>query len=87
MLFSFTVVQWLITVPALTSAPLLTSYGFGVDWLQEVKGKQHKDCHQKDSAHQCQQHVAADEQSVNYLQEKESNEVISINRNNLHFHW
>lgn len=52
------------------SAPSLTSYGFGIDWLQEVKGKQHKERHQKYSAHQCQQHVAADEQSVNYLQEK-----------------
>lgn len=78
----------LITAPALTSAPSLTSDGFGIDWLQEVKGKQHEERHQKDGTHQCQQHVAADEQSVNYLQEKdESDEVIvSSNWNYFHFH-
>lgn len=92
MSFSFPVVLerslvMLITVQALTSVPLLTSYGFGIDWLQEVKGKQHKERHQKDSTHQGQQHVAADEQIVNYLQEKdESDEVIPINWNKLHFH-
>lgn len=54
----------------LTSAPSLTPDGFGIDWLQEVKGKQHEERHQKDGTHQGQQHVAADEQSVNDLQEK-----------------
>lgn len=52
-----------------------------------MEGEQHKDRHQKDSAHQRQQHVAAYEQGVNYLQGKEEpDEVISINWNDLHFH-
>lgn len=44
-----------------------------------MKGKQHKEGHKKDDAHQGQQNVAADEQSVHYLQEKDdSDELISI---------
>lgn len=44
-----------------------------------MKGKQHKEGHKKDDAHQGQQHVAADEQSVHYLQEKDdSDELISF---------
>lgn len=44
-----------------------------------MKGKQHKEGHKKDEAHQGQQHVAANEQSVHYLQEKDdSDEIIAF---------
>lgn len=72
---------------ALTPGPSLTPYGFGVDGLHEVEGKQQKDCHQKDNAHQCQKHIAADEHRVNNLQEKdESDEEIFTNENHQRFH-
>lgn len=45
-----------------------------------MKGKQHEECHEEDHTRHCQQHVAADEQSVHNLQAEGEN-VFIVNYN------
>lgn len=49
--------------------------------LQEMKGKQHKDCHQENGAHHSQENIAANEQRVCYLLNKKR-ELIDNTINN-----